>query len=123
MTSRCGVARGRPPKYFDGNAQAFSALRFHFGSETFSFHQPIKMRDDPLYGPYAARHAHLSGGTDAGTSWFAIVAGWIDGRAEKEARRWRYVSSRFCLPQHLTAIDVRRISLFELLLTCPEVLL
>ena len=49
MTSLYGVVRGKPPKFFDGNAQAFSGLRFHLESETFSFYQPIKMRDDPLW--------------------------------------------------------------------------
>ena len=49
MTSLYGVARGRPPKFFDGNAQAFSGLRFHLESETFEFYQPIKMKDDPLW--------------------------------------------------------------------------
>jgi hypothetical protein len=29
MTSLYGVVRGKPPKFFDGNAQAFTGLRFH----------------------------------------------------------------------------------------------
>lgn len=49
MTSLYGVVRGEPPKFFDGNEQAFTGLRFHLGAETFAFHQPIKMRDDPLW--------------------------------------------------------------------------
>lgn len=49
MTSLYGVVRGRPPKFFDGNAQAFAGLQFHLGSETFAFYQPIKMQDDPLW--------------------------------------------------------------------------
>lgn len=49
MTSLYGVVRGRPPKFFDGNAQAFTGLQFHLGSETFAFYQPIKMQDDPLW--------------------------------------------------------------------------
>lgn len=49
MTSLYGVVRGRPPKFFDGNAQAFNGLRFHLGTETFAFYQPIKMQDDPLW--------------------------------------------------------------------------
>ena len=31
MTSLYGVVRGKPPKFFDGNAQAFNGLRFHLG--------------------------------------------------------------------------------------------
>ena len=34
MTSLYGVVRGKPPKFFDGNAQAFTGLRFHLDAET-----------------------------------------------------------------------------------------
>ena len=49
MTSLYGVVRGESPKFFDGNEQAFTGLRFHLGDETFAFYQPIKMREDPLW--------------------------------------------------------------------------
>jgi hypothetical protein len=49
MTSLYGVVRGKPPKFFDGNAQAFTGLRFHLESENFEFYQPVKMKDDPLW--------------------------------------------------------------------------
>lgn len=49
MTSLYGVVRGRPPKFFDGNAQAFTGLRFHLESESFEFYQPVKMKDDSLW--------------------------------------------------------------------------
>ena len=49
MTSLYGVVRGKQPRFFDGDAQAFSGLRFHLGDETFAFYQPIKMQDDPLW--------------------------------------------------------------------------
>ena len=49
MTSLYGVVRGRAPKFFDGNAQAFTGLRFHLDTETFAFYQPVKMQDDPLW--------------------------------------------------------------------------
>ena len=49
MTSLYGVVRGHPPKFFDGNAQAFSGLCFHLENEKFSFYQPVKMQDDPLW--------------------------------------------------------------------------
>jgi hypothetical protein len=49
MTSIYGVARGHPPRFFDGNAQAFTGLRFHLGLESFEFYQPVKMKDDPLW--------------------------------------------------------------------------
>ena len=37
------------PKFFDGNVQTFTGLRFHLDTETFSFYQPVKMQDDPLW--------------------------------------------------------------------------
>lgn len=49
MTSLYGVVRGKPPKFFDGNAQAFTGLRFHLEGEVFEFYQPVKMKDDPLW--------------------------------------------------------------------------
>lgn len=49
MTSLYGVIRGAPPKFFEGNGQAFTGLHFHLGDETFEFYQPIKMRDDPRW--------------------------------------------------------------------------
>lgn len=49
MTSLYGVVRGKPPKFFDGNAKSFTGLQFHLETETFAFYQPVKMRDDPLW--------------------------------------------------------------------------
>lgn len=49
MTTLYGVVRGRAPEFFDGNAQAFTGLRFHLDTETFAFYQPVKMQDDPLW--------------------------------------------------------------------------
>jgi len=49
MTSLYGVVRGRRPEFFDGNAKAFTGLRFHLDTQTFEFYQPVKMRDDPLW--------------------------------------------------------------------------
>jgi len=49
MTSLYGVVRGKPPKFFDGNAKAFTGLRFNLETETFEFYQPLKMKDDPLW--------------------------------------------------------------------------
>ena len=49
MTTLYGVVRGRPPTFFDGNAQAFTGLMFHVEKEEFAFYQPIRMRDDPQW--------------------------------------------------------------------------
>ena len=45
---RCGARQSRR-KFFDGNPQTFTGLRFHLADEAFEFYQPIKMRDDPLW--------------------------------------------------------------------------
>jgi len=49
ITSLYGVIRGNPPKFFDGNKQAFTGLYFHIDSEIFSFYMPLKMQDDKLW--------------------------------------------------------------------------
>ncbi|MER8472749.1 DUF262 domain-containing protein [Mesorhizobium sp. M1328] len=49
ITSLYGVARGKPPAFFDGNARAFTGLHFHLATETFEFYQPLKMSGDPLW--------------------------------------------------------------------------
>ena len=49
MTSLYGVVRGKPPKFFDGNAQAFTGLRFNLETQLFAFYQPLKMQGDPLW--------------------------------------------------------------------------
>ncbi len=49
ITTLYGVARGKAPKFFDGNVQAFTGLRFHLETETFAFYQPLKMQGDSLW--------------------------------------------------------------------------
>lgn len=49
ITSLYGIIRGRPPKFFDGNAQAFTGLYFHLEEELFEFYGPLKMKDNPLW--------------------------------------------------------------------------
>jgi len=49
ITSLYGVLRGKPPKFFDGNIQAFTGLQFHLENEVFEFYQPVKMKDDSLW--------------------------------------------------------------------------
>jgi hypothetical protein len=49
MTSLYGVLRGKPPRFFDGDAAAFTGLRFHLEREEFAFYSPIKMGDDPRW--------------------------------------------------------------------------
>jgi Protein of unknown function DUF262 len=49
VTSLYGMSRGRPPAFFQGDAKAFSGLRFNVEDETFEFYAPAKMRDDPRW--------------------------------------------------------------------------
>jgi hypothetical protein len=49
MTSLYGIARGRPPRFFDGNAATITGLQFHLEREEFAFYSPVQMRDDPLW--------------------------------------------------------------------------
>ena len=49
ISSIYGVVRGKPPQFFDGDAKAFTGLRFHVELEQFEFYQPVKMKADPLW--------------------------------------------------------------------------
>ena len=49
ITSLYGVVRGTPPAFFDGDASAFTGLRFHLENETFEFYAKQKMDGDPRW--------------------------------------------------------------------------
>ena len=49
ITSLYGIIRGGPPRFFDGNEQAFTGLHFHLDDEAFEFYAPMKMKDNPLW--------------------------------------------------------------------------
>jgi hypothetical protein len=49
ITSLYGIIRGTPPKFFDGNASAFTNLHFNLAEETFEFYAPLKMQDNPVW--------------------------------------------------------------------------
>src|SRR4051812_47640388 len=49
ITSLYGIMRGRPPQFFEGNAQAFTGLYFDVEGESFEFYAPLKMSDSPLW--------------------------------------------------------------------------
>ena len=48
-TSLYGVIRGRAPRFFEGNAQAFTGLYFNVVDEIFEFYAPAKMKHDPAW--------------------------------------------------------------------------
>jgi len=48
ITSIYGVVRGRPPAFFDGNAQVFSNLMFHIEREEFAFYNS-RMQGEPMW--------------------------------------------------------------------------
>ena len=49
ITSLYGIVRGQPPSFFDGNSASFTGLHFNVDEETFEFHAPVKMNNDPLW--------------------------------------------------------------------------
>lgn len=49
ITSLYGVIRGQAPAFFEGDASAFTGLRFNVEDENFEFYGPAKMRDDPRW--------------------------------------------------------------------------
>ena len=46
ITSLYGIMNGKPPKFFEGNATAFTGLYFNISTEVFEFYAPLKMKDD-----------------------------------------------------------------------------
>jgi hypothetical protein len=49
ITSLYGIIRGNPPKFFDGDRNAFTGLYFNLDDESFEFYAPLKMKDNPLW--------------------------------------------------------------------------
>lgn len=73
-TSLYGVIRGKAPRFFEGNAKAFTGLHFNVEDEVFEFYAPTKMKSDPAWidvshlmehglAPYIAQ-AGIVGGPD-----------------------------------------------------------
>ncbi len=49
ITTLYGIIRGRPPRFFDGNAAAFTGLHFNLVEQSFEFYAPLKMKDNPAW--------------------------------------------------------------------------
>lgn len=49
ITSLYGIFRGRPPRFFDGNPQAFTGLYFNLREEVFEFYAALKMKNNPAW--------------------------------------------------------------------------
>lgn len=49
VTTLYGVARGKPPVFFQGDPKAFAGLHFHLDHEVFEFYAPARMKGDPLW--------------------------------------------------------------------------
>lgn len=73
MTTLYGIVRGKPPAFFEGNADSFTGLRFHLADEAFEFYAPVKMKDDPLWVDVTA--AMAPGGDEAIMTSLADVEG------------------------------------------------
>jgi 5-methylcytosine-specific restriction endonuclease McrA len=49
ITTLYGIMKGRPPRFFDGNAATFTGLHFNLAEEAFEFYAPLKMKDNPAW--------------------------------------------------------------------------
>ncbi len=49
ITSLYGIIRGKAPRFFDGNAQAFTGLYFNLEEEIFTFYMPTRMDGNPVW--------------------------------------------------------------------------
>lgn len=76
MSSLYGLIRGSPPPFFDGNAQAFSDLRFNVDTERFRFYAPVNMRDDPRRASAKAFVALLRLTAEGGAPWVLHSVAW-----------------------------------------------
>ncbi len=85
MTSLYGVVRGKPPRFFDGNAKAFTGMHFHLDSETFAFYQPLKMQGDALW-------VDVSGLMQAGTAGLGGFVAKLTAQPEHAAKIGDYVA-------------------------------
>jgi len=49
ITSLYGLIRGQAPRFFDGDAKAFTGLYFDIENEVFEFYAPAKMKNNPAW--------------------------------------------------------------------------
>lgn len=49
ITSLYGIIRGKPPRFFDGDARAFTGLHFNLETQEFEFYAPKKMDNNPFW--------------------------------------------------------------------------
>lgn len=49
ITSLYGIIRGKPPRFFDGDARTFTGLHFNLETEDFEFYGPKKMDSNPYW--------------------------------------------------------------------------
>ena len=58
LTSLYGVIKGKAPKFFEGDANAFTGLRFNVEDQNFEFYTPAKMKGDPTWVDVTKLFAH-----------------------------------------------------------------
>ena len=93
VTSLYGIIRGEAPPFFEGNADAFTGLRFHLEAESFEFYAPIKMADDPLWVD-VTRVMSSDGLSEAMSAAMTAAMGGSEGTGDGDAmdRAQRHVS-------------------------------
>lgn len=124
ITSLYGIIRGKPPQFFDGNAQSFTGLYFDLENEAFEFYAPAKMKGNPLWiniEEVAGEDKTVdmvvdifnrvnSGGAKLSKGDLAlakICAEWPDARCAMKARltKWRKAGFHFRLDWLLRVIN------------------
>lgn len=76
-TTLYGVLRGRPPRFFEGNAKAFDGLHFNVLDQTFEFYLPVKMKNSPEWISVTELFASGAG------RYLAQVAALAKGESDK----------------------------------------
>lgn len=92
ITSLYGVARGKAPRFFDGDARAFTGLYFHLEKEVFAFYQPLRMADDPLWIDASALMAGGNDGLDEHMSHLMSRPQYASGRSKYWRRATRLLA-------------------------------
>ena len=92
VTTLYGIARGKPPSFFEGDPNAFRGLRFHLDDEVFEFYAPAKMKGDPL--------------------WVDVTGLFVDGLQPFIVRLNEAPETRDAFPRYMDRL-VRLLSLLE----------
>lgn len=100
ITTLYGIARGKPPRFFNGNAGSFLDLYFHLDTEEFEFYGPVKMKRDPRWIKVTALLQ-----TDAGTVLQQLRAAGAEGDFTTDLNRLNDLERIFDREFHIDTIS------------------